>query len=148
MKRARLVYPDVWHFIPDLLWLMLTFALFQQELKQVWGEMWEGRLMEYFGDVWNTIDWTSILLAVFIAFYWVFLYGFCNSEFERILSFCSNSNSFYLFFLILGKRQFPLRNLRKFEKNLTDFCIFPFFGIFSVKNAEILEKKHTLSITL
>lgn len=68
-----LVYPDVWHFIPDLLWLMLTFALFQQELKQVWGEMWEGRLMEYFGDVWNTIDWTSILLAVFIAFYWVFL---------------------------------------------------------------------------
>jgi hypothetical protein len=68
-----LVYPDVWHFIPDILWLALTFALFQQEIKQVWGELWQGRLLNYFGDIWNTIDWTSILLAVFIAFYWVFL---------------------------------------------------------------------------
>merc|ERR1719235_1930390 len=68
-----LVYPDYWHYIPDFLWLALTFALFQQELKQVWGELWQGRLYQYFADIWNTIDWTSILLAVFIAFYWVFL---------------------------------------------------------------------------
>ena len=78
---------------------MLTFALFQQELKQVWGEMWEGRLMEYFGDVWNTIDWTSILLAVFIAFYWVFLYVFVTPSSN---GFCSTAVTLTLF-SVLGK---------------------------------------------
>lgn len=72
-------YPNVSYAIPDAIWILLVLFLFWQETKQLLRDKEEGTLREYWMDLWNTLDWLSIILGMAIGIYFFFVVGSIES---------------------------------------------------------------------
>jgi hypothetical protein len=93
------VFPNWTYFIPDILWVLLIFSLFQQEVKQVYVETCKGEFWDYISDIWNFIDWLSISLGVFVAIFFLLLVDQINSVEQRAIEVpfrISDDNNLYI----------------------------------------------------
>lgn len=72
------LYPAWYHYIPDALWVLWLFLLFQKEMRQLYDSCRQGSAerREYLGDPWNCLDWGSIIVGFGMAFFfWVLTDG-------------------------------------------------------------------------
>lgn len=69
------LYPAWYYYIPDVLWVLWLFLLFQKETRQLYDSCRQGseERKEYTHDPWNLLDWTSIILGMCIAVFFWFL---------------------------------------------------------------------------
>jgi len=68
---------EIVELIPEMIWCVLIFSLFIQELVQIVRAILEGRrdgsydfLKDYATDFWNLLDWFSIFLGIAIGVFW------------------------------------------------------------------------------
>jgi len=54
---------SIMEYIPEFVWVFLITWLLLQELRQVLRMCWQRKLGHYFSDVWNVVDWISIVLG-------------------------------------------------------------------------------------
>jgi hypothetical protein len=57
-------------FIPEVVWAVLIILLLRQELWQIGVMCYRKQFCEYVQDLWNYMDWISIVFGVPIFFYW------------------------------------------------------------------------------
>jgi len=72
------LYPHWYYYLPDVLWVLWLFLLFQKESRQVYDSCRQGpeEREEYFGDPWNFLDWSSIIIGFCLAlFFWLLTDG-------------------------------------------------------------------------
>eukprot|EP00746_Dinoflagellata_sp_MGD_P165721 gnl/MRDRNA2_/MRDRNA2_95161_c0_seq1.p1 gnl/MRDRNA2_/MRDRNA2_95161_c0~~gnl/MRDRNA2_/MRDRNA2_95161_c0_seq1.p1 ORF type:complete len:858 (-),score=132.38 gnl/MRDRNA2_/MRDRNA2_95161_c0_seq1:167-2740(-) len=69
------LYPAWYHYIPDALWVLWLFLLFQKEMRQLYDSCRQGSAerREYLSDPWNCLDWSSIIIGFGIALFFWFL---------------------------------------------------------------------------
>mmetsp|Transcript_42482 Transcript_42482/g.74494 ORF Transcript_42482/g.74494 Transcript_42482/m.74494 type:complete len:1050 (+) Transcript_42482:81-3230(+) len=60
-------------YIPELIWAFLIICLLRQEISQLCWECYQRRCLAYWKDLWNMLDWLSILNGFAIAFFWLFM---------------------------------------------------------------------------
>lgn len=66
------IYPHWAYALPDVIWVGLLCVLFWQEAQQVREDARKKMLRLYFHDLWNWLDWASILLGFWICiFFWI-----------------------------------------------------------------------------
>jgi hypothetical protein len=66
------IYPHWAYVLPDVVWVGLLLVLFRQEVVQVREDAQRKTLSIYFHDLWNWLDWASILLGFWICiFFWI-----------------------------------------------------------------------------
>jgi hypothetical protein len=69
------LYPYWYHYLPDVLWLLWLFLLWQKETRQLFDSCRQGseERTEYLTDPWNFVDWSSIVLgfAIALAFWFI-----------------------------------------------------------------------------
>ncbi|CAD7929167.1 unnamed protein product [Amoebophrya sp. A25] len=64
------LYPNLFYYVPDVLWLSMIAMLFQQELFEVLKARRNKYLRDYLKDRWNFLDWCTITLGIVMAALW------------------------------------------------------------------------------
>jgi hypothetical protein len=63
----------IMYYMPEIVWCCLILVLLRQELTEVFRSCWQRRFKAYFLDLWNWVDWVSIVLGVSIIGLWAFV---------------------------------------------------------------------------
>lgn len=73
VKLLQVIDPGIsaWqNIIPELIWVGLIVMLLRQEVYELLGSIKDLHLLVYAMNLWNIVDWLSIIMGLPIAFYW------------------------------------------------------------------------------
>lgn len=79
-------YAEHWVYFLDALWILLTFYVAISEVREMYKAKQDSEdgCKEYWGSIWNWIDWIQVILTLTLSVYFFFYHFQCSKTIGRI----------------------------------------------------------------